>query len=177
MRFGVMKVALLAAGLVGCSTTYQFSGHIKAKDSLGGERNVIVSWKRTDHFLRMGAGAPGGEVIRLQTQCSAIPLHYVEKEDGIKFRNFEQKHAAFDDRKKTPEVCGEVMGYGRISSIEEGPLTLTVHCVPKTSRRVRDDSARRYIAGRIEPYRFQIEKRKLSGTEPEKDWSELLKCE
>ena len=172
MTMNLARVLLYLASLVlgGCSTTYFYHGTLRTKDNAGVERNLVVSWQRTDSAIHSNRGESGGAPIRLRTQCSATVLVYEETKEGIRLRNLQQNYRSFDKPGHSPENCGEVVGYKRVNSITEGPLTLTFQCAPLNFQ------SEGIPVGRIEPYRFQIKEQKLKDQEGEPSLEELLSC-
>ena len=97
-------------------------------------------------------------------------LLFAENKEGIRWHNPEHSYVSFDKAGQLPDQCGEVVGYKRVNSISDGPLTLTIQCLPQSIH------SEVVPAARIEPYRFQIEELELKKGESEPLLRELLDC-
>jgi hypothetical protein len=163
MKFATrtLLVCLCYSLLSGC-TTYLYQGRITAKDSADIDREVIVSWSKTDPLI----GAAKADTITLRTACG-IPITFDEKDDGIFFFGIIGSDIPLATA-ATPEAtikCGQILGHHKVEEIGPGPLSLLINCRPQAGHFV--GTQRQYLKARLEPYLFTVSE--------SKEWSWLGK--
>ncbi len=139
--------------LTGC-TNYLYQGQIRAPDSQGAERNVVLYWSKTDPLFGRDKAGP----ISLLTQCGSL-ITFDERIEGIVFRGEAGREtiASTGEPVIDGHICGRVLNEVHFTELGEGDLELTVLCNPAAP----DDEGfgvvtRRYISANQEPYHFDI---------------------
>ena len=136
--------------LTGC-TTYTYQGRVTALDSGQVEREVLLTWSKTDPLI----GEPKADMMILTTACG-VPVTYDEKETGIFFFGVPDSDIPLRAELRKPQhvICGRVLAHKRVEDITAGKLELEMLCTPKAGRFV--GSKRRYLKARNAPYEFNI---------------------
>lgn len=155
----VMIIATLLVGSVlsGC-TNYLYQGSIKAEDSAGKQRQVVLYWSKTDPLI----GDEKADIAHLLTECSNTVVVFENQPEGIIFRGEPQRdrvmNSAMDGNSSDNIECGRIQGVKRLTELDSGKVSLTIQCKPMSDEfSVRK---RTYIKARETPYVFDITKSK-----------------
>jgi hypothetical protein len=137
-------------------------------DTLNSEefpRKTVLYWSKTDKLI----GAPKAGPILLMTACSTRRIHFDETEDGIVFRGTPGQDRIPGQPGSVAEgtICGKVQSASKITDLQAGSLSLTVHCEAMTDEfSIRTGLfSPSYIQAREEPYLVDVQE--------ERSWSVL----
>ncbi len=142
---------LLILVFSGC-TQYIYQGQIRARDSLGKQRDHVIYWNKTQRAIWFDSAAGS---LTLLSECSNNTVQYDEQEEGIIFR---KRPNDTPQKSYKAKDCGKVIGAKHIKDIEEGNLKLTVRCEPEIDE-FTVGGADSYLNAREEPYTFPITKK------------------
>ena len=140
--------------LTGCAT-YTYEGRITAMDSGRVEREVLLTWSKTDPII----GKAKADMMMLLTGCG-VPVQYDEKATGIYYFGVPGSDVPIRDGLQQGQqvICGQILEYQRVEDIPAGILKLEMLCRPRAGRFSGD--SRRYLMARNEPYEFTITENK-----------------
>lgn len=153
MRNGILLLTLFV--LSGC-TNYLYQGNVKASDSEGNERTVILYWNKTVPFVGDDKAGPAS----LLTECGNL-ITFEEQVNGIVFRGSPDRDIVVSTglNASINDVCGEFLKQTRFVEIGEGELQVMIKCRPQPGDEF-SVSNRRYIAASETPYTFNISSNK-----------------
>jgi hypothetical protein len=160
MKKILIMVAMLVLGssLNGC-TNYLYQGSIKAEDSAGKQRQVVLYWSKTDPLI----GDEKADVAHLLTECGSLVV-FENQPEGIIFRGEPQR-----DRLVSPQAttggspaqtleCGRIQGPRRLVDLGRGKVSLTIQCEPVSGE--FSVQKRTYLKARNAPYEFAVTENK-----------------
>jgi hypothetical protein len=157
---GLLLVALI---LSGCAHRYEYSGTLKAPDSVGNVSQHFIYWNKTIRPLWYDSQEGS---VRILPECSTNTLDYDEQPDGIIFRaRPKDKHIL--EGLPDKHVCGRILHAKRIVDLPEGDIGVTVFCQDAPQDEL--DSPQPYLKAREQPYMFPVSRRKVP------DFSEISK--
>lgn len=156
----VRSIALMV--LAGCTHSL-YHAELDTLNSERDPRKSVLYWSKTEPLF----GTPKAGPILLMTSCSTRRIHFDETESGIVFRGTPGQDRIPGQSGTVPEgaICGQVRSASKITDLQAGPLSLTVHCEAMTDEfSIRTGLfSPSYIQERQEPYRFDVhEKRSRS---------------
>lgn len=152
-----LLVLLLGSLLAGC-TNYVYQGAIKAEDSAGKEREVVLYWSKTDPLI----GDEKADMAHLLTECGAL-IVFDNQPEGIIFRGDPQRDrfasfaAAAASTSNTME-CGRILHKQSLTELGKGKVSLTIHCEPQSNE--FSVKPLTYIKAREAAYDFDVRERK-----------------
>jgi hypothetical protein len=122
-------ILLLASQLVGC-TNYLYQGAIKAEDSAGKQRQVVLYWSKTDPLI----GDEKADMAHLLTECGALVV-FENQPQGIIFRGNPDRDRLANTGAVTPNAentleCGRILHAQRLTELGKGKVSLTIRCEP-----------------------------------------------
>lgn len=156
-RFFTVLVVLLGSLLTGC-TNYLYQGRIKAEDSAGKQRDVVLYWTKTNPLI----GDEKADMAHVLTECGAL-IVFENQPQGIVFRGDPQRDrlAAFATITAQPSQtmeCGRMLHAQRLTEVGQGKVSLTIRCEPKTNEfSVKPVT---YIKAREAAYEFNVRENK-----------------
>ena len=145
---------MLGSVLNGC-TNYLYQGSIKAEDSAGQQRQVVLYWSKTDPLV----GDEKADMAHLLTECGSLVV-FENQPEGIIFRGEPQR-----DQLVSPQAitggspaetleCGRIQGPHRLADLGRGIVSLTIQCEPVSGE--FSVQKRTYLKARNAPYEFDI---------------------
>ncbi len=150
--------------LTGCTHSL-YHAELDALNSEEFPRKTVLYWSKTDKLI----GAPKAGPILLMTACSTRRIHFDETENGIVFRGTPGQDRIPGQPGTVTEgtICGKVQSASKITDLQAGPLSLTVHCEAMTDEfSIRTGLfSPSYLQAREEPYVVDVQE--------ERDWSIL----
>ena len=168
-RFTMMLAMLLLGNALNGCTNYVYQGSIKAEDSQGKQRQMLLYWSKTDPLI----GDKKADMAHLSTECGSL-IVYENQPQGIIFRGEPQRDRLVPALAKPGAntsntiECGRIQGASRLTELGSGKVSLTIHCVPLSN----DFSVvkRVYPKARESAYVFEVTENKnwsLLGSTPE----------
>ncbi|VAX37687.1 hypothetical protein MNBD_UNCLBAC01-290 [hydrothermal vent metagenome] len=149
-----MKLIIVCLSLLSLSacSNYLYKGNIRALDSNGVDREVMLYWNKTAPLL--GADKAGPAV--LLTECGSL-ISFDERDQGVIFRGESGRdmNANTGLQVEDGDICGKFLNKSQFVEINEGELELSILCAPVDA----DDfsiSKRSYIGAKDSPYKFNI---------------------
>ena len=168
-RFTMMlAMLLLGSALNGC-TNYVYQGSIKAEDSEGKQRQMLLYWSKTEPLI----GDEKADMAHLSTECGSL-IVFENQPQGIIFRGEPQRDrlvpelATAGAASSTTMECGRIKGASRLTAVGSGKVSLTIHCVPVSNE--FSVKKRVYPRARQAAYVFDVTENKkwsLLGSTPE----------
>jgi hypothetical protein len=163
--FTVM-ILLLGSQLIGC-TNYLYQGAIKAEDSAGKQRQVVLYWSKTDPLI----GDEKADMAHVLTECGAL-IVFENQPQGIIFRGDPQRDRLASGVTVTPGdgntmECGRILHAQRLTELGKGKVSLTIRCEPKSNE--FSVKPLTYIRAREAAYEFDVSESKswsLLGSAP-----------
>jgi hypothetical protein len=158
----VMAVVLMLSSVLNGCTNYLYQGSIKAEDSAGKQRQVVLYWSKTEPFI----GDEKADMAHLLTECGSLVV-FENQPSGIIFRGEPQR-----DRLVNPQAttggspaetmeCGRIQGPRRLVDVGRGKVSLTIQCEPVSGE--FSVQKRTYLKAREAAYDFEVtEKKKWS---------------
>jgi hypothetical protein len=150
--------------LTGCTHSL-YHAELDALNSEEFPRKTVLYWSKTDKLI----GGPKAGPILLMTACSTRRIHFDETENGIVFRGTPGQDRIPGQPGTVTEgtICGKVQSASKITDLQAGPLSLTVHCEAMTDEfSIRTGLfSPSYLQAREEPYVVDVQE--------ERDWSIL----
>ncbi len=121
---------VVVAALNGC-TSYVYQGSIKAEDSAGKQRQMLLYWSKTEPLI----GDEKADMAHLRTECGSL-IVFENQPEGIIFRGEPQRDRVVPalatqrtGSSKTIE-CGRIKGSNRLTELSAGKISLTIKCEP-----------------------------------------------
>ncbi len=156
----VRSIALMV--LAGCTHSL-YHAELDTLNSEGGPRKSVIYWSKTESLF----GAPKAGPILLLTTCSTRRIHLDETDRGIVFRGTPGQDRIPGQPGTVTEgtICGQVQSASKITDLQAGLLSLTVHCEAMTDEFSIQTGlfSPAYIQARQQPYHFDVhEKRSRS---------------
>ena len=151
-----MKLAITCLSILllnGCSN-YLYKGNIRAIDSEGKDREVILYWNKTDPLIGDDKAGPAS----LLTECGSL-ISFDERNEGIVFlgepgRDIITKTGS---QVSNGDVCGRFLNHQKFVLIGDGEIELSILCQPQPiSDGEFSTKKRSYIAVKSTPYKFNI---------------------
>lgn len=168
-RFTMMLAMLLIGGALNGCTNYVYQGSIKAEDSEGKQRQMLLYWSKTEPLI----GDEKADIAHLNTECGSL-IVFENQPEGIIFRGEPQRDRIVPEL-ATPDAgtsktfeCGRITGASRLTELGSGKVSLTIRCAP-----LSDDFSvvrRVYPKARQAAYVFDVTENKnwsLLGSTPE----------
>lgn len=167
MQRKIFVMLLLGSFLTGC-TNYLYQGRIKAEDSAGKQRDVVLYWTKTDPMI----GDAKADMAHVLTECGALVV-FENRPEGIVFRGDPQRDrlAAFATITAQPSQtmeCGRILHRQRLTDLGQGKVALTIRCEPKSNE--FSVKPLTYIKAQESAYEFDVRENKqwsLLGSVPE----------
>lgn len=156
-------IVLLLVGLLNGCTNYIYQGAIKAEDSAGKQREVVLYWSKTDPLI----GDEKADMAHVLTECGALVV-FENQPQGIIFRGNPQRdrlanHSGVASSSTRTLECGRILNAQRLTEVGKGKVSLTIRCEPKSNEfSVKPVT---YIRAREAAYDFDVSE--------EKSWSFL----
>lgn len=149
-----MKVIITFLSLVllnGCAN-YLYQGNIRAADSKGKDREIILYWNKTEPLIGDDKAGPAN----LLTECGSL-ISFDEQKEGIFFRGEEGRDivASTGIEVSKGDKCGKILNFQKFIDVDDGELELTILCKPSPADEFKIGS-KSYIAANDTPYKFNI---------------------
>jgi len=155
----VMVVVLMLGSVLNGCTNYLYQGSIKAEDSAGKQRQVVLYWSKTDPLI----GDEKADMAHLLTECGSLVV-FENRAEGIIFRGEPQR-----DRLVNPQAatggspaetieCGRIQGPRSLVDLGRGKVLLTIRCEPVSGE--FSVQKRTYLKAREAAYEFDITENK-----------------
>jgi hypothetical protein len=142
--------------LTGCTHSL-YHAELDALNSEEFPRKTLLYWSKTNKLI----GAPKAGPILLMTACSTRRIHFDETETGIVFRGTPGQDRIPGQPGTVTEgtICGKVQSAAKITDLQAGPLSLTVHCEAMTDEfSIRTGLfSPSYLQAREEPYVVDVQ--------------------
>jgi len=153
----LMSLVLLSGSLLSGCTNYLYQGSIKAEDSAGKQRQVVLYWSKTEPLI----GDEKADMVHVLTECGLV-IVFENQPNGIIFRGEPQRdrrvNSSASGNQKDNIECGRILGASRLTELGEGPLSLRIQCAPVSSE--FSVQKRTYLQARKAPYKFDVAEKK-----------------
>ncbi len=152
-------ILTLAMTMVSGCTNYIYQGRIKADDSAGVSREVVLTWSKTEPLI----GSAKADMAQLHTECGVLMV-FENRSEGIIFRGEPGRDRVAPSLARAGEAinittgagveCGRVINASDLKDLDAGKVSLVVRCEPLNTE--FSANKRRYIKAREEAYDFDI---------------------
>jgi len=144
------SMALCLSLLAGCTTTV-YQGSIRAPDSNGQQRQVVLYWTMTEPLV----GGAKADIANLLTECGSLVV-FENTGQSVVFRGEPGRDKPLSGEPADSNMfeCGRFVDTRDLKEVAAGSVALTIQCDP-----VSDDfsvTSRSYLKASNQPYRFTI---------------------
>lgn len=157
MKKILMGIVLLSGSVLSGCTNYLYQGSIKAEDSAGKQRQVVLYWSKTEPLI----GDEKADMVHVLTECGSL-IVFENQPKGIIFRGEPQRdrrvNSSAGGEQEDNFECGRILGANRLTELGKGRLSLNIQCMPVNSE--FSVQKRSYLQARKSPYEFDIAEKK-----------------